>query len=477
MDEKDRLIAELQKQVETLTSTVKELQEIIQELRRQLNQDSHNSSKPPSSDGFKRPRTKSLRKHTGKKQGGQPGHPGSHMSIPHAPDEVKQHIPEQCQTCPHLLACRSRTTVFRCAEKRYEVNARITTYVTEHQSLQVCDCPCGASGSRGKFPDKIRAYVQYGDSVTVLAGILNTYGAVSIERIHILLSSLLGVRVSTGTIASMLSRCAKTVGPAMKIVHKKLQCEDVVNFDETGADVAGKTLWVHNASTEKLTYQTLSEKRGQVGMDEGGILPHFTGIAVHDCWSPYWKYDGVTHAVCNAHLLRELTGIAEQHPEHTWAEEMIHFLCTTKILKEMMLAKGEQRLDEAFLHQYVDLEFDEILGTANSQCPPSPVSSEKKKGRKKKGKERALIERLQKLKGSVCLFVHKFVVPFDNNQAERDLRNVKTKNKVSGCFRTKEGAQNYLDVMSFLSTARKHGHNVFEALTAAFAGDVELIFQ
>ena len=476
MDEKDRLIAELQKQIETLTSTVKELQDIIRELHRQLNQDSHNSSKPPSSDGFKKPRTKSLRESTGKKQGGQHGHPGSHMAIPHAPDEVKQHVPEQCQTCPHLLHCRTQDTVFHCAEKRYEVNVRITTFVTEHQSLRVIACPCGAKGSRGEFPNKIRAYVQYGDSVTVLAGLLNTYGAVSIERIHVLLSSLLDVRLSTGTIASMLSQCAKSVGPAMKLVRSKLLGAEVVHFDETGVDVAGKTLWVHNASTEKLTYQTLSEKRGQAGMDEGGILPHFSGIAIHDCWSPYWKYDGVTHAVCNAHLLRELIGVVEQNPDHTWAEEMIHFLCTKKILKEMMLAKGEQHLEEAFLHKYVDLEFDEIMRTAESQCPPPPVPAEKKKGRKKKGKERALIERLQKLKGSVCLFVHKFVVPFDNNQAERDVRNVKTKNKVSGCFRTKEGAQNYLDVMSFLSTAKKHGHNAFEALTAAFSGDVELIF-
>ena len=474
--EKDRKIEELQRQVDALTSTVKELQDIIQELRRQLNQDSHNSSKPPSSDGFKKPRTKSLRKKSGKKQGGQKGHTGTHMAIPHEPDEVLTHLPEPCQNCPHLLECLSNGSVFRCAEKRYEVQAHITTSVIEHQAIQARACPCGNQGLRGQFPEQLRAYVQYGDSVAVLASLLNTFGAMSIDRVHIFLGSILDVHLSTGTVAGMIAKCAKVLAPTKEAIRELVIQSGLVNLDETGVGVNGKLYWVHSASTETLTYQTISEKRGQAGMEEGGILPYFSGIAVHDCWNPYWKYDGITHAVCNAHILRELTAIEEMSPTHTWATEMKRFLLSTKKVKEDWCAKGGQELAKPFLEKYVDGEYDEILELADSECPP-PAPDKKKRGRPKKGKERSLIERLRTLKGSVCLFAHNFHIPFDNNQAERDVRNVKTKDKVSGCFRTKEGAQNYLDIMSYLSTAKKRGHNVFQALTAAFAGNTKLILE
>ena len=167
-------------------------------------------------------------------------------------------------------------------------------------------------------------------------------------------------------------------------------------------------------------------------MDGNGVLPVYKGTAVHDCWGPYWGFQDVIHAVCLAHILRELKWVIEFIPEHTWAAE---------------------------------------------ECPDPPDPPDRKRGRKKKGKERALIERLRRLKDAVCLFVHDFAVPFDNNQAERDVRNIKTKTKVSGCFRTEEGLQDYLDVMSYLGTAKKHGVSVFEALTAAFNGNLEIILS
>lgn len=459
-----------------LTKTVDELQEIIRDLRRQLNQDSHNSSMPPSSDGFKKPHPQSLRKKSGKKPGGQKGHPGSHMEIPHDPDEFKQYLPEKCQMCPHLTECLAAGTVFQCAEKRYEVNAVIQTKVTEHQVMKCSGCPWGEPCLAGHFPENIKAYVQYGDSVSVLAGLLSTYGAVGADRIHVLLGSLLGVRLSTGTISSMIEKCADKVGDTMNAIRKRLIQSGVVHFDETGIDVNGKTIWVHNASTQTLTYQTVSKKRGQVGMEEGEILPNFRGTGVHDCWTPYWKYDAITHAVCNAHLLRELNGVEEYSPEHKWAGEFKTLLCTMKKVKDKAIHQGKQAITYYYRHKF-DKEYDRILELADGECPPPPDSAAKKKGKKKKGKERSLVERLRKLKASVCLFVHDFRVPFDNNQAERDVRNVKTKAKVSGCFRTEAGAQHYLDVMSFLSTGRKHGINAFVALTAAFSGNADIVLQ
>ena len=490
MDSKDLIIETITKQnadltalVQTLTEsnaalteTIKDLQETIRELQRQLNQNSQNSSKPPSSDGFNKPKPQSLRQKSGKKSGGQKGHPGSHMTIPHEPDEYSKHLPKKCLSCTRLNECVMNGKVFTCGEKRYEVNAVITTRVTEHQSIRVASCPCTGEALTGEFPEGIRAYVQYGDSVSVLVGLLSTYGAVSVNRIHDLLGSLLGVSLSTGTITSMVSKCAQKVGDTLETIKSLLIGARVANFDETGTDVNGKTIWVHNSSTPKLTYQTINVKRGQPGMEDNGVLAKFGGIAVHDCWSPYWKYGDITHAVCNAHLLRELTGVEQYSPEHTWAPGVKTLLRSMKKACDKAVAEGKEGLSDYDLSKF-DAEYDRLMKLADEECPLPPDPPQKKKGRKKKGKERSLIERLIALKASVCLFARNFEVPFDNNQAERDVRNVKTKNKVSGCFRTENGAQDYLDIMSYISTGRKHGVSAYEALTAAFAGNADIVLQ
>lgn len=476
VDDLTALVQSLTESNASLTETVKELQETIRELQRQLNQNSQNSSKPPSSDGFNKPKSQSQRQKSGRKQGGQKGHPGAHMSIPHEPDNYRRHLPKKCLLCPHLNACSMNGHVFTCGEKRYEVNAIITTKVTEHQSIQVASCPCTGEALTGEFPKGIRAYVQYGDSVCVLAGLLSTYGAVSTMRIHVLLGSLLGVSLSTGTINSMVSRCARKVGGTLETIKSMLIDEKVANFDETGTDVNGKTIWVHNSSTPELTYQTINAKRGQIGMEGNGVLTEFEGIAVHDCWSPYWKYDSITHAVCNAHLLRELTSVEQYSPDHAWAPGFKTLLRSMKKARDKAVAKGKTELSYYYLHKF-DIEYDRLMKMADKECPLPPDPPKKKKGRKKKGKERSLIERLMALKASVCLFIRDFSVPFDNNQAERDVRNVKTKTKVSGCFRTESGAQDYLDIMSYISTGRKHGVSAYEALTAAFAGNAEIVLQ
>ena len=318
MTDKDRTIEQLNKQIsdmemmiETLTDsnknltatieglqgTIKELQETIKELRRQLDQNSQNSSKPPSSDGYHKPSPKSQRTKTGRKPGGQKGHIGSNMSIPHAPDEVIKHLPERCKLCPHLTQCLQNDNIFTCAEKRYTVDAVVTTKVTEHQSLKVGNCPCGETTEYGLFPEDVKAYVQYGNSVSVLVGLLSTYGAMSAMRIHVLIGSLLGVKLSTGTVTSMVSKCAKKVGKVLKKIKRLIEAGHIGHFDETGARTGGELHWVHNSSTDKYTYQTINKKRGKDGIDDNGVLLLFSGVAMHDCWSPYWKYEGIIHAV------------------------------------------------------------------------------------------------------------------------------------------------------------------------------------
>ena len=490
IDERDQIIEELRATIqsmsdtieklsasnESLTTTIIELQETIKELRRQLDQNSQNSSKPPSSDGYHKPSPKSQRTKTGRKPGGQKGHQGNNMTIPHTPDEVMKHLPEKCKTCPHLTRCLQDDKIFTCAEKRYTVDVVVTTKVTEHQSLKAENCPCGESPENGLFPENVKAYVQYGDSVSVLVGLLNTYGAMSAMRIHVLIGSLLGVKLSTGTVTSMVSKCAEKVGKVLRKIKKLIEAGHVGHFDETGARTGGELHWVHNSSTDKYTYQTINKKRGKDGIDDNGVLLLFAGVAMHDCWSPYWKYEGIVHAICNAHLLRELTGIEGFEPDHTWATLFKTLLRSMKKAKERAEAKGKTELSYYLLHKFSQ-EYDRIMEIADKERPIPPNPPGKKRGRKKNGKERALIERLKLLKDAVCLFIHDFKVPFDNNQAERDVRNVKTKIKVAGCFRTDKGAQDYLDVMSFLSTGRKHDISVFDALTAAFAGNAEIVLQ
>lgn len=285
---------------------------------------SSNSSKPPSTDGFNKPKPKSLRVKTGRRAGGQTGHQGHNIELPHEPDEVIDHLPPKCAGCPNLVDCASGG-VFRCGESRYVIDAVMTTRVTEHRRM-VADCPLAAAkqGSSseepasGSFPEDLTAHIQYGDSFVVVAGLLNTFGAVSDIRTSRLLRSFFDVTISPGTVVSMTSRCAGKVSDVLGSIRERLLESKVNNADETGMPVNGRICWNHIVCNPGYTLQTLSRKRGTEGMDESGILQNYDGTLVHDCWPSYWKYDSMRHAVCNAHILRELNGIEEQEPGHTW---------------------------------------------------------------------------------------------------------------------------------------------------------------
>ncbi len=239
----------------------------------------------------------------------------------------------------------------------------------------------------------------------------------------------------------------------------------LIHCDETGTRIDGKTWWVHNASDMDFTYFIIHQKRGRSGMDAAGILPDFHGIVVHVCWGLYWKYQNVLHAVCCAHLLRELNGVEENHPEQTWATRFKGLLLAMKKVKEKAFADGKEEVSYYHLHKF-DKQYDEILKTAYKE-KTLPEPDVKKRDRQKKSKVLNLICRLEDYKASVYLFIKNLCVPFDNNQAERDLRMIKVKTKVSGCFRSEEGAQEYLTTMSYIGTANKHGINAFTAIREA----------
>jgi transposase len=303
---------------------------------------------------------------------------------------------------------------------------------------------------------------------------LNTIGAVSVNRTHEIVSSLFNIPLSTGTISAMVSRCAAGLEETVAIIKEKITVSAVANYDETGTRVDGQTMWVHNASNTEYTHLSIHEKRGKDGMDAGGVLPLFSGTAVHDCWAPYWKYSDIGHALCCAHLLRELIGVEENTPKEKWATAFKKLLLAMKAAKEKAMAKGKDTLSRYHLNKF-DRLYDRILAQAYRKNP-FPKSSEKKRGRPKKGKVLSLIERLSAHKESICLFIKNFAVPFDNNQAERDIRMIKTKTKVSGCFRSVDGASNYLIIMSYVGTAKKLKINPYEAIRQAILGTPEFIF-
>ena len=475
LKEQSEMIDGLQQIIDNLQQTIDGLNQTIEKLTEKLGMNSRNSSKPPSSDGFNKPSPKSLREPSGKKPGGQTGHPGTTLISKAEPDEIILHMPSACSGCPHHDICKSRGCV---DETRQVIDAVVKVKVTAHQSIVIENCPLHGGLRKAEFPDDVNAPVQYGENLQALVVAFNTVGAVSVNRTHEILSSVFNIPLSTGTISNMISRCADGLTGTVKLIGEKMAASPIGNFDETGTRVDGKTMWVHNASNADYTHLSISGKRGKEGMDEGGVLPKFSGIAIHDCWAPYWKYLLIIHALCNAHLLRELIGILENHPEQVWAADFKKLLLDMKAAKEKAIGKGQEQLSDYYLRKFGRL-YDEIINQAYeaNPLPPETENEEKKRGRKKKGKVRSLIERLDTYKASVCLFIKNFAVPFDNNQGERDLRMVKTKTKVSGCFRSKDGARDYLKIMSYVGTAKKQGINPYEAIRYAILGTPEFIFN
>lgn len=466
--------AALTKQVDELNATVKELTQTIRELKEQINKNSKNSSKPPSSDGLKKPpvnKDRSLRQKSGKKQGAQTGHDGANLSVTADPDYVEHHMHPDCDSCPYHDSCLEKACI---RETRHEIDAEVVVNVTAHELVVVSDCPLHGGEKAGAFPASIKAAVQYGKNLQAMVVAFNTVGAVSISRTHEILGSVFNIPLSTGTIKNMVTRCAESLKPAYERIHQVMVNLGLIHCDETGTRIDGKTWWVHNASDMDFTYLTIDRKRGQIGMDAAGILPEYHGIIVHDCWGSYWKYQDALHAVCCAHLLRELNGVEENHPEQTWAAKFKELLLSMKKVKDKALADGKEEVSYYHLHKF-DKQYDEILKTAYEENP-LPETTAKKRGRRKKSKVLNLICRLENYKASVCLFIKDLCVPFDNNQAERDLRMIKVKTKVSGCFRSEEGAQEYLTIMSYIGTAHKHGVNAFTAIREALDGNSDIIF-
>jgi transposase len=336
---------------------------------------------------------------------------------------------------------------------------------TEHRGERR-RCGCGTT-TAAAFPDHVRAAACYGPGVRALVCYLCIHQHLPLDRAAQLLADVLGASVATGTLAAVLAEGAVGLGGFLATVRDQLAAAPVAHFDETGARVAGRLHWIHSASTSLLTLFTVHAKRGKVAMDQAGVLGGFGGVAVHDGWAPYWRYEDVTHALCGAHLLRELDAISEG-PGQGWAAGMAELLVDAKLAADRARAAGACRVQDA-ARARLHTRYARLLADGEAANPPPPVTG-RRRGRVRRSSAGRLLARLDTHRDEVLRLLDDCRVPFDNNQAERDLRMVKLQQKISGCWRTLAGAAAFLALRSYLSTARKQGRNPLVVLGQLFAG-------
>lgn len=473
-DMQQRAIEDLSQEIDRLKHQIIGLKEELQEVRgdnhrlRRRNselealvtKDSHNSSRPPSTDPPWAKRTRSLRRPSGKRPGGQPSHPGHTLRLTPKPTRVVSHRPPECRHCQTPL--REGQVIGR--ERRQVVDlvpARLR--VTEHRA-EVVRCPRCGQRTKAEFPENVRATVQYGPSVLARALYLHDYQLLPYARATEAMKELFGCALSTGTLSTAVRQCASGLVETELKIKRGLRRSSVIHADETGLRVRGRLHYVHVASTARLTHYGADARRGKRAIDDIGILPQYRGTCVHDGWLSYTFYPKSRHALCGAHLLRELVYFEELGEEtKVWAAPLKELLLEMKSEVERVSAEGGKRLAADKLAALIG-SYDWLIGEGLKAPPPLDAPEQVQK------QGRNLLLRLERRKEEVLRFVTDFSVPFDNNQAERDLRMVKLQQKTSGCFRTEEGARRFCRIRSYLSTTRKQGRGVLGALEGACRG-------
>lgn len=452
------LVIRLMKRVEELEYENAALRGEIADLRSRLNQNSKNSHKPPSSDGLsKKP---GLPKGPAKKSGGQYGHPGKTLKMVDQPDDVVVHHAPQCACCGRVFAAcdvqwvEGKRQVFDLPAPRLEV--------TEHR-VGVIIC-CGRRHA-GAFPAAVAQPVQYGSRIKALSVLLNTDYKLPFEKIEQLLGDLYDCTFNESTAISANSACHEKLQAIETTIKSNIEGSESAHFDETGMRVAGKLHWFHTASTGLFTYLFVHTHRGREALEsEASLIKDYRGWAVHDCWESYFGFTNCSHALCNAHLLRELEALKQQ--DSKWAAQMHHFL--------LDLYQASQKATQLVADKDTWMrEYQHICQLAHAEEPPPRHG---KRGKPKKTKGRNLLQRLVKHQDAVLAFAFQQEVPFTNNQAERDIRCLKTKQKVATSFRTFNGAQQYARIQAVVSSLRKHSMNVWQNLIDVFDNKT-IVFQ
>ncbi len=464
--EKDTLIIALYRVIEDLRLQIRQQAEEIEKLKGQLGKNSRNSSKPPSSDGLSKPAPKSLRKSGTKKSGGQKGHAGHYLEAVVEPDAIEHYAVTSCEAC----AADLQTVRTEGYEERQVFDIPLPRIeVTAHRAEKK-RCSCGHLTS-AVFPSGVTGAVQYGARIKAVAVMLNQYQLIPYARVEELLESLYGVSLCEGSLFNFNQHVYEALADTETQIKVALQQQNVLHADESGIRVEGRLHWVHAAGTAELTHYQHHEKRGQIAMEAIGILPNFTGTLVHDHLKAYLRYTDCLHSLCNAHHLRELAFLLE-HDQLQWAGEMARLLVVMKKCVDRAQERQQPQLHpklQRLLWQRYDALIERGLQQeADHQVAEPEVIGAKKRGRRKQSKAKNLLDRLQAYKTETLRFMADFRVPFDNNPAERDIRMVKVKQKISGTFRSQQGASMFFRIRGYLSSAKKQGHNMLTALTQCF---------
>jgi len=457
--------SENEKIIDQQATRITELEEKVKSLEVILNKNSQNSSKPPSTDSLARekPNPKSSRVKSGKKPGGQPGHVGKTLTLVDNPDKTTVHKVTRCKNCGKNVEEQIATDFER--RQVFDIPP-IKIFVEEHKAeIKTCSCGCTTIAD---FPEDVKSSVQYGPRITSSAVYLHDYQLIPYDRCCELLSDICGCEISPATLIKAENTCFEKLEPFETEIKKLLSQSTVVHFDETGMRINGIRYWLHVACTSQMTYYLAHAKRGSIAMDAMAILPGFTGVAVHDFWSSYFKYE-CNHSLCNTHITRELTGISENYPQ-MWSVEMKALIfqikdCVdeTRIISDSLEPEKIRDFEE---------KYDKITKIGFEENPPPiiPQDQIKKPGKKRQSKPKNLLDRLVDYKDDILRFMHDFEVPFENNQAERDVRMMKVQQKISGTFRSSHGADMFCRIRGYISTVKKNKMSVIDAIMDVFSG-------
>ena len=452
----------LAKTISRQSREIKMLEKRIKALEDRLGQNSTNSSKPPSTDWFKK--KINLRKKTGRSPGGQNGHRGSNLKMVETPDSIKVHDVSSCSGCGCSL---EDISVAGCRKRQVFDLPPIKIRVEEHRAEEKI-CPHCGQLNRASFPEGVDQPTQYGPAIKAYAVYLNQYQLLPYGRIKELFLDLFGTGLSAGTIVNANRTCYGVLKPVEEMIKDRVTASPIVHFDETGLYTEQKRWWLHLAATDNLTYYECHPKRGKAATDDIDILPNFSGVAIHDGWDSYFSYK-CGHGLCNAHHLRELKGI-EEFSGQKWASDMTSLLVEIKEVVDKRRIVAD-RLDEDEIDSFKD-RYDKIIKRGLAKNPPvRKRDGPKKRGRIKQSKATNLLLRLKEHWKETLLFMYDFDVPFENNLAERDARMMKVQQKISGTFRSADGARTFCRIRGYISTVRKNSLSVIDAIQAAFEGD------
>jgi transposase len=450
---------------EKQAARIAELEERIKSLEDQINKNSRNSSKPPSTDTFRK--IKGQRKPSGKPVGGQKGHKGHTLEMAEKPDHEIVHQVTKCESCGCSLC---DTEAMNCERRQVFDLPPIKVEVFEHQAESKI-CPNCGCFNKAAFPKGVAYPVQYGTRLKSVAVYLNQYQLVPFDRLSETFIDLFNHRLSQSTLVDANRACYDTLKPVEEAIKQLIIASPVICLDETGMRIQGKRKWCHVVSTENLTYYAASLHRGSEANEDMGILPFYTGTAMHDSWNAYFKFK-CKHALCNSHHLRDLTFIYEEEKQN-WAKDLIDQLMSIKTAVDHR-RPIHFKLDLAEIEDFEE-RYDHIIERAKLENPPPITSASqgliKKRGKKRKTKAQNLLARLEKYRREALAFMYDFEVPFDNNLAERDLRMIKVQQKISGNFRSWEGATIFCRIRGYISTVKKNALSVIDAIQRAFEGN------